>query len=202
MPLQSSHAPTPSSALEDVVAFDATSDSCKGQCDRLSGYERAIEETADARVFGGMHFRTACAPVQCGSTVARMFRTRARQPTRRGAATERRASSAHYAQVSQRCPRHWRCLPIRDLRSRDRYVAVADVRRASRTCCCRRRTPDVRPRQAVPLIQVGGASPATQSRSRGHAPGLLAAGFSAGDAMEYDGVCCRLAVLFFIVRRP
>ena len=24
------------------------------------GFEGAIEETADARVFGGMHFRTAC----------------------------------------------------------------------------------------------------------------------------------------------
>ena len=37
------------------------------------GFERAIEEMADARVFGGMHFRTACVRgSELGSTVASM----------------------------------------------------------------------------------------------------------------------------------
>ena len=60
-----------STLLGDHVAFDATSEVMPGAVRSFVGFERAIEEMADARVFGGMHFRTACVRgSELGSTVA------------------------------------------------------------------------------------------------------------------------------------
>jgi len=53
------------------VAFDATSETMPGSVRSFVGFDLAIEEMADARVFGGMHFRTACVRGSAlGSTVA------------------------------------------------------------------------------------------------------------------------------------
>lgn len=55
----------------DDVAFDVTSEVMPGAVRSFIGFERAVEEMADARVFGGMHFRTACVRgSELGSTVA------------------------------------------------------------------------------------------------------------------------------------
>ena len=54
----------------DDVAFDATSETMAGAVRSFVGFDNAIEEMADARVFGGMHFRTACVRGSAlGSTV-------------------------------------------------------------------------------------------------------------------------------------
>jgi hypothetical protein len=53
------------------VSFDATSETMPGSVRSFVGFDLAIEEMADARVFGGMHFRTACARGSAlGGTVA------------------------------------------------------------------------------------------------------------------------------------
>jgi PAP2 superfamily len=53
------------------VSFDATSETMPGSVRSFVGFDLAIEEMADARVFGGMHFRTACVQGSAlGSTVA------------------------------------------------------------------------------------------------------------------------------------
>jgi hypothetical protein len=44
----------------DDAAFAATSETMPGSVRSFVGFDRAVEEMADARVFGGMHFRTAC----------------------------------------------------------------------------------------------------------------------------------------------
>jgi len=60
-----------SALVGDDVAFDATSEVMPGSVRSFVGFEQAIEEMADARVFGGMHFRTAChRGSELGSTVA------------------------------------------------------------------------------------------------------------------------------------
>jgi hypothetical protein len=53
------------------VSFDATSETMPGSVRSFVGFDLAIKEMADARVFGGMHFRTACVRGSAlGSTVA------------------------------------------------------------------------------------------------------------------------------------
>jgi hypothetical protein len=42
------------------VPFGATSETSPGSVRWFVGFDNALEELADARVFGGMHFRTAC----------------------------------------------------------------------------------------------------------------------------------------------
>ncbi len=60
------------------VAFDATSETMPGAVRSFVGFDLAIEEMADARVFGGMHFRTACVRGSAlGSTVASYVLSRA-----------------------------------------------------------------------------------------------------------------------------
>ena len=60
-----------SAIFDGDVAFDATSETMPGSVRSFVGFDRAIEEMADARVFGGMHFRTACVRGSAlGSTVA------------------------------------------------------------------------------------------------------------------------------------
>ena len=53
------------------VSYDATSETMPGSVRSFVGFDLSIEEMADARVFGGMHFRTACVRGSAlGSTVA------------------------------------------------------------------------------------------------------------------------------------
>lgn len=60
-----------SAIFDGDVAFDATSETMPGAIRSFVGFDLAIEEMADARVFGGMHFRTACVRGSAlGSTVA------------------------------------------------------------------------------------------------------------------------------------
>lgn len=60
-----------SAIFGDDVTFDATSETMPGSVRSFVGFDLAIEEMADARVFGGMHFRTACVRGSAlGSTVA------------------------------------------------------------------------------------------------------------------------------------
>jgi hypothetical protein len=60
-----------SAIFGDDVSFDATSETMPGSVRSFVGFDLAIEEMADARVFGGMHFRTACVRGSAlGSTVA------------------------------------------------------------------------------------------------------------------------------------
>jgi hypothetical protein len=60
------------------VAFDATSETMPGAVRSFVGFDVAIEEMADARVFGGMHFRTACVRgSELGGTVASYVLTHA-----------------------------------------------------------------------------------------------------------------------------
>jgi membrane-associated phospholipid phosphatase len=60
-----------SAIFGDDVSFDATSETMPGSVRSFVGSDLAIEEMADARVFGGMHFRTACVQGSAlGSTVA------------------------------------------------------------------------------------------------------------------------------------
>jgi hypothetical protein len=60
-----------SAIFGDDVSFDATSETMPGSVRSFVGFDAAIKEMADARVFGGMHFRTACLRgTALGSTVA------------------------------------------------------------------------------------------------------------------------------------
>ena len=60
-----------SAIFGDDVSFDASSETMRGSVRSFVGFDLAIEEMADARVFGGMHFRTACVQGSAlGSTVA------------------------------------------------------------------------------------------------------------------------------------
>jgi membrane-associated phospholipid phosphatase len=49
-----------SAIFGDDVPFDATSETMPGSVRSFVGFDLAVDEMADARVFGGMHFRTAC----------------------------------------------------------------------------------------------------------------------------------------------
>ena len=60
-----------SAIFGDDVSFDASSETMPGSVRSFVGFDLAIKEMADARVFGGMHFRTACVQGSAlGSTVA------------------------------------------------------------------------------------------------------------------------------------
>ena len=65
--------------------FDASSETMPGTLRSFVGFSGAIEEMANARVFGGMHFRTACVRGSAlGSTVARYVLRHAMGPWRGG----------------------------------------------------------------------------------------------------------------------
>jgi hypothetical protein len=69
----------------DDVAFDATSEARPGVVRSFVGFAGAIEEMADARVFGGMHFRNSCVRgSQLGGTVAAYVLAHAMQPIGQG----------------------------------------------------------------------------------------------------------------------
>jgi membrane-associated phospholipid phosphatase len=75
-----------SAIFGDDVSFDATSETMPGSVRSFVGFDRAIEEMADARVFGGMHFRTACVQGSAlGSTVASYVLSHAMRARRKNA---------------------------------------------------------------------------------------------------------------------
>ena len=69
----------------DGVTFDATSETKVGMTRSFVGFAPAVAEMADARVFGGMHFRTACVTGSAlGLTVAEYVMENAMLPRGRG----------------------------------------------------------------------------------------------------------------------
>ncbi len=69
----------------DDAAFDASSEIMPGTLRSFFGFSSAIEEMANARVYGGMHFRTACVRGSAlGGTVARFVLRYAMRPLHGG----------------------------------------------------------------------------------------------------------------------
>jgi hypothetical protein len=69
----------------DDAVFTATSETMTGAERSFVGFSGAVAEMHDARVFGGMHFRTACVRGSAlGSTVARYVMRHAMRPLPRG----------------------------------------------------------------------------------------------------------------------
>ena len=67
------------------VSFDASSETLPGIVRSFTGFSGAIEEMANARVFGGMHFRTACVRGSAlGNTVAEYVLHHAMRPSHDG----------------------------------------------------------------------------------------------------------------------
>jgi membrane-associated phospholipid phosphatase len=61
-----------SAVFGEGAAFDASSETMPGALRSFVGFSGATEEMADARVYGGMHFRTACVRgAALGATVAK-----------------------------------------------------------------------------------------------------------------------------------
>jgi hypothetical protein len=48
------------SEFGDHVPFDMTSDTMLGVARHFSGFTQALEEVKNARIYSGIHFRTAC----------------------------------------------------------------------------------------------------------------------------------------------
>jgi hypothetical protein len=72
-------------AFGDDVAFEASSEMMPGTLRSFVGFSSAIEELANARVYGGMHFRTACVRGNTlGATVARYVLRHAMRPLNGG----------------------------------------------------------------------------------------------------------------------
>lgn len=72
-------------AFGDHAAFQASSETMPGILRSFVGFSTAIDEMANARVYGGMHFRTACVQGSTlGATVARYVLRRAMRPLHGG----------------------------------------------------------------------------------------------------------------------
>ena len=69
----------------DDAAFDASSETMPGTLRSFVGFSSAIDEMANARVYGGMHFRTACVRGSAlGGTVAEYTLRHAMRPVHGG----------------------------------------------------------------------------------------------------------------------
>ena len=74
----------------DDAAFEASSETMPGTLRSFVGFSSAIEELANARVYGGMHFRTACVQGDAlGATVARYVLRHAMRPLHGGGQGDR-----------------------------------------------------------------------------------------------------------------